>query len=79
VPVSDPELDEARHALERGDFFATRRLAAAIVRREGVAPELAAEARKLLAATSNDPLALALGVGCLLFFIIVVFLTLGRS
>jgi len=76
IPV--PELEQARAAFTRGDFRETRRLATLLLAREDLAEEARKEADHLLASTSNDPLAVFLGVGCLLFFVIVVYFTLVR-
>ena len=73
-----PELEQARAAFTRGDFRETRRLATLLLAREDLGEETRREADHLLASTSNDPLAVFLGVGCLLFFVIVVYFTLVR-
>lgn len=76
--IPAPELEQARAAFARGDFRETRRLATLLLAREDLAEEARKEADHLLASTSNDPLAVFLGVGCLLFFVIVVYFTLVR-
>ena len=77
-PPAVPELEQARAAFTRGDFRETRRLATLLLAREDLGEEARKEADHLLASTSNDPLAVFLGVGCLLFFVIVVYFTLVR-
>jgi len=76
--VADPELGAAQAAFARGDFRETRRLATLVLARAELSEELRREADRLLAATSNDPLALFLGIGCLLFFVLTVYFTLLR-
>jgi hypothetical protein len=73
-----PELAEARAAFGRGDFRETRRLATLLLSQTDLREEARREADHLLASTSHDPLAVFLGVGCLLFFVIVVYFTLVR-
>jgi hypothetical protein len=73
-----PELEQARAAFTRGDFRETRRLATLLMARTDITDDTRKEADHLLASTSNDPLAVFLGVGCLLFFVIVVYFTLVR-
>jgi len=76
--VADPELEAARAAFARGDFRQTRRVATLVLARPDLPADLRTEADRLLAATSNDPLAVFLGFGCLLFFIFTVYFTLLR-
>ena len=76
--AADPDLEKARAAFARGDFRETRRLATLLLARENLGDDARRDADHLLASTSNDPLAVFLGVGCLLFFVIVVYFTLVR-
>ena len=71
-----PELTAARAAFDRGDFMETRRLAAEVAERTDLPADTRAQARELLAALGSDRLAVALGVGCLLFFLVTVWFTL---
>ena len=77
APV-DPDLAALQAAFARGDFLETRRQAAALLQRDDRKAEDRAEAERLLGATSVDPLAIALGIGCLVFFLLVVVFTLIR-
>jgi len=68
-------LDEARLALERGDFARARKLA-----RERLGDESdAKEAQALLDRTKPDPLIVWLSAACVVFFVVVVFLTLRHA
>jgi hypothetical protein len=77
APV-DLDLAEARAAFARGDFRETRRRASALAARSELPEAVHQEADQLLAATGNDSLAIALGIGCLVFFLAIVLSTLGR-
>jgi hypothetical protein len=73
-----PELEQAQAAFARGDFRETRRLATLTLAHPELGEEARREADRLLGATSHDPLAVYLGIGCLLFFAIIVYFTLVR-
>ena len=75
---AQPELALARAAFERGDFLETRRLAGIVAARTDVSDATRAAARDLLASLKSDRLAIGLGVGCLIFFLLTVWLTLFR-
>ncbi len=72
------ELDDARAALERGDFAETRRRAGAIL--AGDAPDDDKHAaRELLGRISSDRAVLFLLAACVVFFLVIVALYVGRG
>ena len=75
---ASPELAAARAAFDRGDFLETRRVAGALAGRPDVSDATRAAARELLDALQSDRLAIGLGVGCVIFFVLTVWLTLFR-
>ncbi len=67
------EVLEAQVALDQGDYRTVRRKLRRLTDPGIVVPvELRAEVAKLERTTQNDPAAVALAAGCLVFFIIVV-------
>ena len=71
-----PELVAARAAFDRGDFLETRRLASLLVLRSDVSDGTRSAARELLDSLKSDRLAIGLGVGCVIFFVLTAWLTL---
>ncbi len=69
------ELVPAHQAFERGDFHEVRQIAAA-VKRDAKDEATRAAADELLARTSLDPVIVGLTAGCVLFFLLVVWLSL---
>jgi hypothetical protein len=72
-----PELDAAHRAFERGDFRESRRLASELERSATDEPTRAA-AHAILQRTSLDPLIVWLSGGCLVFFVLVIVLSVGK-
>src|SRR5262249_38713011 len=72
-PLS-PELSAARSAFERGDFQEARRIAGRLLARADAAEPGRAEAERLMDRLRVDPLAVGLGIACLILFVIVVYL-----
>ncbi len=71
------ELLPAHQAFERGDFHEVRQIAAA-VKRDTKDETTRAAADAFLRRTSLDPVIVGLTAGCVLFFALVVWLTLAR-
>lgn len=79
-PSLAPELLPARLAFERGDYREVRRLVDALLAplEESPSDPLRKEAEALRARLAIDPLALWLGAGGLVFFLLVVYFTIIR-
>jgi hypothetical protein len=73
-----PDLDAARDAFSRGDFRETRRRAGAILASDAPDAHKAA-ARELLGRISNDRAVLVLLGACVIFFLVVVIVYVGKT
>ena len=73
----EERLVEVTRAYARGDMGTARRLARE-VKAAGCSAEEAQFADEILRRTGNDPVALAVGVGCFLLFWLVIYLTVWR-
>ena len=76
VAPSDPALAAAEHCFVAGDFREARRLAEPALRSDDAAVRAAAQ--ELIDRMKADPAALWMALGCLLLFVVVVWLTLLR-
>jgi hypothetical protein len=71
------QLDEAKRALEGGDFALARKLARAQLKSgDG---DLQKEARALLERTAPDPVIVWLSAACVVFFLAVIYFSLWHK
>jgi len=87
APIADPqgpgarqgeELRQATARFSVGDFRDTRfRLRRLLATDPGPGPEVRLPAEALLGRIGVDPVAVYLGIGCLILFFVVVYVTLG--
>ena len=75
--MAQAALDEARQALESGDFARARKLARAQLK-SGDA-DAQKEARALLDRTAPDPVIVWLSAACVLFFVAVIYFSLWHK